>query len=170
METNPKLAFTESNFVALVDLVRDLKGKLSAVLSENKKIKEEVQAFKSQLNIDSHNSSKPPSSDGLKKKNVNLRKHSGKSPGGQTGHKGSTLKIEGNPDRVVYHIPFTTCDCGNEYLETEERVSHEIDLPIIKKEVTAHNQIHYHCTKCGTTFQEKVSRDIMSSMSSILKV
>lgn len=86
---------------------------------------------------------------------MNLRVRSGKPVGGQAGHRGSTLKFEGNPDKVVYHIPFTTCGCGNEYLETEERVKHEIDLPIIKKQVTAHKQIHYHCTKCGATFSGK---------------
>ncbi|MCF6353345.1 MAG: hypothetical protein L3J06_10075 [Cyclobacteriaceae bacterium] len=66
--------------------------------------------------------------------------------GGQIGHKGSTLKFEGVPDKIVYHIPFATCDCGNEYLQTEEKATHEIDLPVIKKEVTAHKQLHFHCT------------------------
>ena len=65
------------------------------------------------------------------------------------GHKGNTLKFDGVPDKIVYHIPFATCECGNEYLQAEEKISYEIDLPVIKKEVTAHKQVSYHCSKCG---------------------
>ena len=56
---------------------------------------------------DSHNSSKPPSSDGYGKKPApkSLRKSSGKKQGGQTGHKGSSLKISQDPDQIVQHYP-----------------------------------------------------------------
>ncbi len=141
MEQKTDISFTRANFNALVTLVAELK--------------EEIVSLKSQLKIDSHNSSKPPSSDGLTKKNINLRIRSRKPSGGQTGHKGSTLSFDGTVDRVVYHIPFETCECGNEYLKTEERVVHEIDLPVVQKTVTAHKQVHYHCTKCGSTYSGK---------------
>ncbi len=102
MKQEATISFTRANFNALLDQVNALK--------------EEISFLKSQLNTDSHNSSKPPSSDGLKKKNVNLRVRSRKSSGGQAGHKGSTLKFEGVPDKVIYHMPFELCNCGNEYL------------------------------------------------------
>ena len=148
MEEKIHLPFTEVNFKTLLELVHQLKDEITF-------LKSEIDSLKSQQKTDSHNSSKPPSSDGLKKRNINLRTLSGKPIGGQIGHKGSTLKFEGVPDKIVYHIPFATCNCGNEYLRTEEKVSHEIDLPVIKKEVTAHKQIHYHCTKCGIIYSGK---------------
>src|SRR6204780_3197989 len=61
--------------------------------------------------LDSTNSSKPPSSDGLKKKprtSRSLRGKSGKASGGQQGHAGGTLRQAGNPENGVSH---TACGC-----------------------------------------------------------
>src|SRR5215207_9824190 len=52
------------------------------------------------LNKNSSNSSKPPSSD-MFHKTKSLRKPSGKKPGGQMGHKGTTLEMAQNPDTII---------------------------------------------------------------------
>src|SRR6202453_2522079 len=48
--------------------------------------------LEAKLEKDSHNSSKPPSSDGLKRKPKSLRGASGARPGAQPGHLGKKLK------------------------------------------------------------------------------
>ena len=97
---------------------------------------------------DSHNSSKPPSSDGYGKKPApkSLRKSSGKKQGGQTGHKGSSLKISQDPDQIVQHYPACCQGCphagGCKTRVCEGR--YEIDL-IVKRSVTLHQQMECQC-------------------------
>src|SRR5215212_1896630 len=55
---------------------------------------------------DSHNSSRPPSTDPpWAKRTRSLRRPSGKRPGGQAGHLGETLRLSERPDRIVEHQP-----------------------------------------------------------------
>src|SRR5215471_5142162 len=73
-----------------------------------------VQELEARLAKDSHNSSKPPSSDGLgrvARKTKSLRKRSGKKPGGQLGHRGETLRLVSRPDVVVEHRPAVCSAC-----------------------------------------------------------
>lgn len=69
---------------------------------------------------DSHNSSKPPSSDGYMKKPApkSLRQSSGKKQGGQPGHKGNGMKIERLPDETIQHYPpaCVSCPCRGEWI------------------------------------------------------
>jgi len=60
----------------------------------------EIKRLKAEIEKDSGNSNKPPSSDGFKKI-PNNREVSGKKQGGQAGHKGSALIIPGNLEELV---------------------------------------------------------------------
>jgi len=69
-----------------------LLAKVEALESENAALRAEVATLRSRLNLNSKNSHKPPSSDGLSKK-PDLPRGPPKKSGGQFGHKGKTLKM-----------------------------------------------------------------------------
>jgi len=100
---------------------------------------------------DSHNSSKPPSSNGFKRPPKSLREKSGKKAGGQTGHEGTSLRQVENPDKTVIHWPRGKCSCGRclenapVIGETKKQV---FDLPKIKVLVTEHQAKTVMCA-CG---------------------
>ena len=66
------------------------------------------------LGLNSSNSGKPPSSDGLSKppRVSSLREPSGKRPGGQKGHPGETLRQIETPDATIDHYPPACAACG----------------------------------------------------------
>lgn len=73
----------------LVEIVQQLRQELEAERTARKKLEDEVKDLKARLGMNSRNSSKPPSSDGLAKPSPkSLRSKSGKKPGGQSGHQG----------------------------------------------------------------------------------
>src|SRR5487761_180612 len=86
-------------------LIASLQRELEALRAENAELRR-------RLGLDSSTSSKPPSSDGLRKKPVSLREPSGRPSGGQKGHKGETLRQTAEPDRIVTHEAAACRCCG----------------------------------------------------------
>ncbi len=84
----------------LSSVTAELTAKIEMLLGEVAKRDDEIARLKTQIGKDSSNSSKPPSSNGLKKV-PNSREKSGKKQGGQKGHKGSTLIIPENLNELV---------------------------------------------------------------------
>jgi len=112
-----------------------------------------IQALRDQLAKDSHNSSKPPSSDGLKKPKTRSRRRQGQHPrGGQPGHAGDTLKQVAEPDHIERH-PIAACPhCQTELaaIEPHDYEKRQVfDVPPVSLQVTEHQAEIKHCPGCG---------------------
>ena len=91
-------------------LIAQLREKEALLAEKESRIKE----LERQIKKNSQNSSKPPSSNGVRKPAPkSLRTPSGKKPGGQPGHKGDTRLAVETPDTVV-NLPVTRCSCGED--------------------------------------------------------
>ena len=119
-----------------------------------------IHELEAQRATDSHNSSKPPSTDGYHKPAPkSSRKKTGRKPGGQKGHPGSTLGLSENPDRLIPH-PVTTClQCGLDIstLPAEMERRQVIDIPPLHLEVVEHrfeSKVCPHCHAVTTSHQD----------------
>lgn len=87
--------------------IMEQNNKQTATISELKQtisdLQETIKDLQRQLNMDSHNSSKPQSSDGYKKANKkrSLREKTGRKTGGQKGHKGVNMKLHHEPKELM---------------------------------------------------------------------
>lgn len=113
-----------------------------------------VKQLEDRLGKDSHNSSKPPSSDGLAKKPKpkSLRGKSGRRSGGQPGHPGRTLEFVECPDQTVVHSAEQCQHCGAALEEapvTDTERRQVFDLPPLKLDVTEHQVQTRSCLHCG---------------------
>ena len=107
------------------------------------------------LGLNSSNSGKPPSSDGLKKplRVRSLREGSGKKSGGQKGHPGETLRQSETPDAVIDHYPPTCAACGaplSAVMATGYVARQVFDLPEPRPLVVTEHRAHgCCCAGCG---------------------
>ena len=141
----------------LLERIIRLEDEVTYLRAENQYLKSEVARLEKQPEKyenpkNSRNSSKSPSSDFPKQqKTQSLRQSSGKKPGGQAGHEGTTLKQMENPDRIEHHMPLYCNGCGEDltgqpsFFASKRQV---IDIPPIKAIVTEHQLFDRPC-KCG---------------------
>lgn len=125
----------------------------------------EVRELKRRLGMNSKNSSKPPSSDGLRKP-VNLRQKGGKM-GAPKGHPGHTLQFVETPDHVVWHRLSTCPHCEGRLADvaTDSYEKRQVfDLPeprMIVIEYRAEKKCCPHChTKQQAAFLDEVTAPV----------
>ncbi|MFH9610179.1 IS66 family transposase [Streptomyces sp. NPDC017448] len=116
---------------------------------------ERISELERQAATDSHNSSKPPSSDGLGKKPVpkSLRRRTGRKPGRAKGDPGGRLEQVADPDVIIDHHPVACGGCGAGLgggPSAGYRARQVFDLPEIAPEVTEH-RLHQAVCGCGHT-------------------
>ncbi|MDO9517810.1 MAG: IS66 family transposase [Methanosarcinaceae archaeon] len=145
MEREEILAIYETGPDAVIDLIEHLIAKFE----------ERIKSLEDQLNKNSRNSSKPPSTDAYSTKKPTIkstREKSGKKVGGQKGHLGTTLRMVDNPDETIIHKVHQCSNCGT-ILEKEESKGYEtrqtFDIPLIKLRSTEHRAEIKSCPKCS---------------------
>ena len=138
--------------VALRQRVVELETALAEVKEQNTALVARLKALEDRLSKDSRTSSKPPSSDGFGKKTKSLRGKSGKTSGGQPGHKGESLKMVSDPDELVLHQVTHCCECGTGLADSwliELAKRQVVDLPPLQLRVTEHQAEVRRCLGCG---------------------
>ena len=148
--------------------VETLTNRAGFLEAENRELRNEVKDLRGKLAKNSKNSSKPPSSDGLKKPQPkSLRKPSGKKPGGQQGHAGTRLEMVEQPDHIVSHTVDECRQCGCS-LESVDATDHHrrqvVDIPPINLEVTEHRAEIKCCPGCGCRNEAAFPKEVKTSV------
>jgi transposase len=138
--------------VSLIQYLQDLQeAELRELRAMIETLSQQVKQLQEQLHSDSHNSSKPPSSDGPARRPYVKREKSTRKPGGQPGHEGTTLQRVATPDQVVVHRA-TRCRCGHSLRQqpVEGYAKRQVfEIPRVSVEVTEHRAEIKRCPACG---------------------
>ncbi len=137
---------------ALVELLLTALARIDELEQQVAQQNERLQKLEDRLAKNSHNSGKPPSSDGVKKpKTRSLRRASGRSQGGQKGHQGHTLEMVADPHYEEVQRLTTCPHCAHD-LSQEPVIGHEkrqlFDLPPMEIEVTEYQAEIKQCPRC----------------------
>ncbi len=103
------------------ELISQLRQLLAAQDKQIAALESRQLELERRLGLDSTTSSKPPSSDGLRKKPApqSLRTPGQRPSGGQKGHRGTTLRFAAQPDDVFTHTVDTCENCGKTLRDIE---------------------------------------------------
>jgi len=130
--------------------IKELEAEVTSLKAIVNDLLERINRIQNRKN--SNNSSIPPSKDENRpRKTKSLRISSGKKPGGQKGHEGSTLQMTTTPDIIIEHKPETCLKCGAS-LSIEKLLfsgkRQVIDIPPVSPVYTEHRVYSASCT-CG---------------------
>ena len=127
----------------------------AALRQENAVLRSENTELRRRLGLNSTNSGKPPSSDGLTKAPpTSMRSRSGRKPGKQPGTSGTALSQVPVPDEQVDHFPGVCGGCGDGLDPVagsagDPVVRQVFDVPEVRVRVTAHLLHMLTCPGCG---------------------
>ena len=162
-----KLSETEKDnlILHLLDTVDALSTQVDKLSGQVVMLTAKVEKLEGQLARNSSNSSKPPSSDGLKKTN-SLRQASGKPAGGQKGRKGSTLRQMEPTSVIPYPLP-DQCELCHAALPLEQARlwarRQVIDVPAVAFDVIEHQVLAVTC-RCGQLHTSAFPADVSEAV------
>ncbi len=126
---------------------------LQAQVARVAELEARAEALAAQVNQNSRNSSKPPSSDGLgKPAPKSLRKKTGRKPGRPKGQPGVTMELTDAPDHVIRYEPAVCRGCGHGLAgapQTGIERRQVTEVPEVRVTVTEHQMIERECPCCG---------------------
>ena len=132
----------------------------------NEMLVDKLEELDNKISKNSGNSSLPPSTDkNPPKKNQSLRGKTGKKPGGQPGHIGSTLKRVEAPDEIIKHVLKGKCKCKRNIAELNSKLhlSRQVHEVEIMNKVFEHQTFSAVCD-CGeehcSSFPEGVTAHV----------
>ena len=175
-----RIAILTSQLGSAKKQITTLTGQIMDLTSQNTAYLQRINELERSATLDSNNSCKPPSSDGLrkpngkkdkdkkdkdKKKRTNsLREKSGRKSGGQPGHEGNTLKQVADPDEIIDILPEQCPNCQTEFsLENSTDCVHRqvFDLPPPPPPVVVEYRRHTcKCAGCGDEFKGQFPADV----------
>ncbi len=156
MAADPQQAASKPTYEELEAQVVAQSLIIAELREQNAELKERIDELERRLEMNSRNSSKPPSSDGYNKPKAkrSLRRRSGRKPGGQPGSKGHKLDQVANPDEIMEHRPDTCPSCSAD-LQDADPIDYEprqvFDLPAPRLKVVEHRSLKLRCRTCGST-------------------
>ena len=112
----------------------------------------EIQLLQERVNLNSRNSSKPPSSDGPGSGNRASRRASQRERGAQPGHKGHSRALvdEAQVDSAVDCKPEPVCECGGVVRLDDDPQRHQVfDVPPMRARVDEYRLFCGRCRGCG---------------------
>src|SRR6476661_3394781 len=144
-------------------VIAALQAEIVQLRAENAALLGRLADLERRLGLNSRNSGKPPSSDGLKKPSrvSSLREPTGKTSGGQTGHPGKTLRRTETPDATINHYPKACAACGEPLTEAMaiDHVARQVfDLPEPKPLIVTEHRAHGCCCAMRCANAGSVSR------------
>ncbi len=137
------------------DLIALLLAQEARHAAEMAAMQARIAELERRLGLNSGNSGKPPSSDGLRKpvRVSSLLQRSGKKPGGQKGHPGETLSRTETPNAIIDHYPPACAVCGAPLtgaMATGHAARQVFDLPEPQPLVVTEHRAHdCRCAACG---------------------
>lgn len=144
--------------------ISQLEDELRAAQQDHHRLRRRNAELEALISRDSHNSSRPPSSDRpWAKRTKSLRRPSGKRAGGQLGHTGHTHLLTAKPTRVIRHRP-TQCRRCHATLDVKARSRYKrrqiIDIIPARLRITEHRVEVVRCAACGTVTKGEFPKEV----------